>query len=243
MSRNRRNKRSSRIKITDYISLKTFIILVVILALIILACISVIRYRNQQDIELLAKQREELDKQIEDIFIETERNIQTSNNNKPDSIIRISAVGDILCGTEMLEDARQKDGTYTFDYMFQSITSYIQKSDIVFGTMETSFTNNPYSGYGNRNSPKEFGMAVKNSGINLVSISTNHSLDYGINGLKQTKEYLKEIGFSTVGDRLDKETVNIRTVKDAKIAFLSYTYGVEASASKSKKDLESLNIC
>ncbi len=242
MARNRRNKRSGRIKITDYISFKTFIILVIVLTLIILACVSIIRYRNQQDIEVLARQREELDKQIEEIFIETERNIETSKNNKPDSIIRISAVGDILCGTEMLEDAHQKNDIYTFDYMFQNITSYIKKSDIVLGTMETNFTNNPYSGYGNRNSPKEFGLAVKNSGINLVSISTNHSLDYGASGLKQTKEYLKEIGFETVGDRLEKETVNIQKVKDAKIAFLSYTYGVENESSKSKKDLESVSI-
>ncbi len=242
MSRNRRNKRSEGKRITDYISFKTFIISIIVLALIIIACVGIIRYRNMQDIEVLARQREELDKQIEEIFNETEKNIINSNSNKPDSIIRISAVGDILCGSEMLEDAHQKDDTYTFDYMFQNITSYIKKSDIVLGTMETNFTNNPYSGYGNRNSPKEFGNAVKNSGINLVSISTNHSLDYGSNGLKTTKEYLQEIGFSTVGDRLEKETVNIQTIKGAKIAFLSYTYGVEDSSSKGKKDLESLNI-
>ncbi len=242
MSRNRRNKRSGSKKITDYISFKTFIILIIVLSLIIVACVGIIRYRNQQDIEELAKQKEELDKQIEEIFNETEKTITNSNSNKPDSIIRISAVGDILCGSEMLEDAKQKDNTYTFDYMFQNITSYIKNSDIVLGTMETNFTANPYSGYGNRNSPKEFGMAVKKSGINLVSISTNHSLDYGISGLKETKKYLQEIGFSTVGDRLEKETVNIQKIKDAKIAFLSYTYGVEDSSSKSKKDLESLNI-
>ncbi len=242
MARNRRNKRSGSKKITDYISFKTFIILVIVLVLIIIACTSIIRYRNQQDIEMLAKQKEELDKQIEEIFSETEKTIINSNSNKPDRVIRISAVGDILCGSEMLEDAKQKDNTYTFDYMFQNITSYIKNSDIVLGTMETNFTANPYSGYGNRNSPKEFGMAVKKSGINLVSISTNHSLDYGINGLKETKKYLQEIGFSTVGDRLEKETVNIQKIKDAKIAFLSYTYGVEDSSSKSKKDLESLNI-
>ena len=131
MSRNRRNKRSERKRITDYISFKTFIISIIVLALIIIACVGIIRYRNMQDIEVLSRQREELDKQIEEIFNETEKNIINSNSNKPDSIIRISAVGDILCGSEMLEDAHQKDDTYTFDYMFQNITSYIKKSDIV----------------------------------------------------------------------------------------------------------------
>ena len=78
MSRNRRNKRSERKRITDYISFKTFIISIIVLALIIIACVGIIHYRNMQDIEVLARQREELDKQIEEIFNETEKNIINS---------------------------------------------------------------------------------------------------------------------------------------------------------------------
>lgn len=242
MARNRRNKRTFK-KLTDIISLKTFLTLLTSLTIIILLCLGIIFYRNYQDKQLLAKQRQELDAKIESIFTETIQNIANSNQNKPDSIIRISAVGDILCGEEMLKDAYQEENkTYSFDSMFQNITGFIQRSDIVVGTMETNFVNKAYSGYGNRNSPKEFGEAVKNSGINLVSLSTNHSLDYGLQGLKETKQYLQEIGFSTVGDRLKEETVTIKTVKNTKIAFLSYTYGVEEQTKKTKEELNSLNI-
>ena len=240
MSRNRRNKRNIK-NIIELINFKTFLILLTVLILIIISCIAIILYRNQQDQLLLAKQREELNKEIEAIFTETSANISNSNNVKRDSIIRISAVGDILCGEEMLEDAK-KDNQYNFTHMFKNITSFLEGSDISLGTMESNFINKPYSGYGNRNSPIEFAKAVKNTGINLVSISTNHSLDYGIEGLKQTKKELQNLGFDTVGDSLEENSVVIKEIKDTKIAFLSYTYGVENSSSKSKEELNSINI-
>ena len=242
MARNRRNKRTFK-KLTELINFKTFMIIITILGLIILACLGTIYYRNEQDKTLLAKQRQELDEKIESIFEDTVQTIANSNSSKPDTIIRISAVGDILCGEEMLQDAyNEETKNYSFDHMFQNITSLVKRSDVVLGTMETNFVEKAYSGYGNRNSPKQFGEAVKNSGINLVSISTNHSLDYGIAGLQETKDYLEQIGFGVVGDRLAEQTVTIKTIKNTKIAFLSYTYGVEEQASKTKEELEGLNI-
>ncbi len=240
MPRNRRNKRCSK-KMTELISLKTFLLLLAILILIISIASAIILYKKYQNNLILAKQREELDKEIEAIFIEASENIVNSNNIKRDSIIKISAVGDILCGNEMLDDAKEGQ-SYDFTHMFSNITNFIEGSDIALGTMETNFTNKPYSGYGNRNSPIEFAKAVKNSGINLVSISTNHSLDYGIEGLKETKEKLQELKFDTVGDTLDENSVVIKEIKDTKIAFLSYTYGIENSNYKSKEELNSVNI-
>lgn len=240
MPRNRRSKRCLK-KMTELISLKTFLLLLAILILIISIASAIILYKKYQNNLILAKQREELDKEIEAIFIEASENIVNSNNIKRDSIIKISAVGDILCGNEMLDDAKEGQ-SYDFTHMFSNITNFIEGSDIALGTMETNFTNKPYSGYGNRNSPIEFAKAVKNSGINLVSISTNHSLDYGIEGLKETKEKLQELKFDTVGDTLDENSVVIKEIKDTKIAFLSYTYGIENSNYKSKEELNSVNI-
>lgn len=242
MARNRRNKREVK-KVVQAIPLKTFLVLLVILIMIILACLLIIFYRNKQEKQLLTQQREELDKAIFAIYEETERNIANSNETVRDAIIRISAVGDILCGNEMLADAyHQETETYDFSPMFQNITSFISRSDIVVGTMETNFTENNYSGYGNRNSPKEFAQAVKNSGVNLVTLSTNHGLDYGVDGLQATKETLRELEFDTVGDNLGDNSVMIKNVKGTKIAFLSYTYGVENQTKKSKEELAAINI-
>lgn len=242
MSRNRRNKRSSR-SILEVMSSKTFITLTIILAIIIVICSVTIFYRNNKEKKILAEQRAELEKNIEAIFEETEKNIANSNNTVRDSIIRISAVGDILCENSILEDAYDK-GTQNYDFtsMFKNMSTFFTDSDITVGTMETNYTDNKYSGYGQRNSPISFAEALKNIGIDLVSISTNHSLDYGIEGLQETKRALEGIGYDVVGDNLGESRVKIKTIKNTKIAFLSYTYGFENQNSKTKDELDSANI-
>ena len=242
MARNRRNKRSSR-GIIEVMSSKTFINLTIILAIIIVICSVTIFYRNNKEKKILAEQRAELEKNIEAIFEETEKNIANSNNTIRDSTIRISAVGDILCENSILEDAYDKNtNSYDFKSMFKNMSTFFADSDITVGTMETNFTNNEYSGYGKRNGPISFAEAIKNTGIDLVSISTNHSLDYGIEGLQETKRALEGLEYDVVGDNLGESRVKIKTIKNTKIAFLSYTYGFENQNSKTKDELDSANM-
>lgn len=242
MSRNRRNKRNIR-KILNLREITPFFITAIILATIIVICSTTIIYRNKQDEELLARQRIELEKNIEAIFEETEKNIANSNNTIRDSTIRISAVGDILCENSILEDAYDKNtNNYDFKSMFKNMSTFFADSDITVGTMETNFTNNEYSGYGKRNGPISFAEAIKNTGIDLVSISTNHSLDYGIEGLQETKRALEGLEYDVVGDNLGESRVKIKTIKGTKIAFLSYTYGFENQNSKTKDELDSANM-
>lgn len=242
MSRNRRNKRNIR-KILNLREITPFFITAIILAAIIVICSTTIIYRNKQDEELLARQRIELEKNIEAIFEETEKNIANSNNTIRDSTIRISAVGDILCENSILEDAYNKNtNSYDFKSMFKNMSTFFADSDITVGTMETNFTNNEYSGYGKRNGPISFAEAIKNTGIDLVSISTNHSLDYGIEGLQETKRALEGLEYDVVGDNLGESRVKIKTIKNTKIAFLSYTYGFENQNSKTKDELDIANM-
>lgn len=242
MARNRRNKRSSR-SILEVMSSKTFITLTIILAIIIVICSVTIFYRNDKEKKILAEQRAELEKNIEAIFEETDKNIANSNNTTRDSIIRISAVGDILCENSVLDDAYDKDtNSYDFTPMFKNMSTFFANSDITVGTMETNFTDNKYSGYGQRNSPISFAEAIKNTGVDLVSISTNHSLDYGIEGLQETKRALEGLEYDVIGDNLGESRVKIKTIKNTKIAFLSYTYGFENQNNKTKDELDSANM-
>lgn len=192
MTRNRRNARK-RIIVKDYINMKTFLIIVGILLIIIFSCIGINEYRRYEDRQVIARQKEELNKQSQQIFSAIEENIDEINKNisEADEIIKMSAVGDILCGEEMIEDAyNEQTKTYDFYHMFKNASKYINKADIIMGTMETNFTSGKYT---SENTPKEFAKAVKESGVNVVTISHNHSLDYGLKGLKDTKAYLQEI--------------------------------------------------
>lgn len=241
MARNRRNTRRRSIK--DYLNMKTFITIVSILLAVIFVSFSINEYQRYADRQLLAKQKEELEKQTEQIFAAIDDNIAQTNQtiSEKDSIIKMSTVGDILCGEAMLKDAHYEEtDIYDFSHMFQRVSGYINKADIVMGTMETNFSKGNYTG---ENTPVEFAKAVKKSGVNLVTISHNHSLDLGLQGLKDTKKTLKDLGYDVVGDKLeDENAVLIKKVKDTNIAFLTYTYGVNGQKNKSKEELKAINL-
>lgn len=248
--RNRRNTRRKNV-ILETITNKNFIRISSILLVAIIILFGSIKIRNYFDKKELAEQARELDKQTGEIFTAMETEIKETNTKK-DGIkktftAKISAVGDILCQMDMIQDAQNED-SYDFSYMFDNITKYVKKSDIAIGTLETNFTSNRYSGVGKYNTPTEFLTAVKNSGISLVSLAHNHVLDYGEDGLNQTISKIHEKGMSITGIQNNEEnensefTGNIKEVNGIKIAFLSYTYGLSNENEISEEEKSKVNI-
>ena len=250
--RNRRNTRKRNVVIST-ITNRNFIIIVSVLLVLILISFGIIKIRNYQDEQLMARQAEELEKQTGEIFSAMENNLTGENvkseaqEENTNQTVTISAVGDILCQMDMIEDAYENNG-YNFSHMFNEITQYVKNADLTIGTMETNFTDNSFSGVGKYNSPIEFLNATKNSGINLVSIAHNHELDYGIDGLNTTVQKIQEAGLSVTGLKNNKENENkeftglIKDVKGIKIAFLGYTYGLSNEQEMTEDDKSYANI-
>lgn len=248
--RNRRNTRRKNV-ILETITNKKFIRISSILLVAIIILFGSIKIRNYFDKKELAEQARELDKQTGEIFTAMETEIKETNTKKDGikktSTAKISAVGDILCQMDMIQDAQNED-SYDFSYMFDNITKYVKKSDIAIGTLETNFTSNRYSGVGKYNTPTEFLTAVKNSGISLVSLAHNHVLDYGEDGLNQTISKIHEEGMNITGIQNNEEnensefTGNIKEVNGIKIAFLSYTYGLSNENEVSEEEKSKVNI-
>lgn len=242
MARNRRNtRRNNRIK--EFLTWRNFCIIIGILILIIIICIGINIGRSINSKIEIAKQQEELDKQSQQIFEEISESIEETNKNisESDSILRISAVGDILCSNDMLEDAYDKESkTYDFSHMFSNITNFANKSDIVIGTMETGITNS--NKYDEKNAPLEFAKAVRDSGVNLVTISHNHSLDNGVEELQETRENLEKLDFDVVGQKKEDNCIIIKEIKQSKIAFLTYTCFLDNEEKLKKDEIQSVNI-
>ena len=241
MARNRRNTRRIR-SIRDVLNMRTFLTIVGILMAIIIVCIGINTYKRYEEKSNLAKQKEEIEKQSEAIFTSINQTISKTNQNisESDSYIKMSAVGDILCSEEMLEDAyNSHTKTYNFSHMFSKASGYITDADIIMGTMETGIVDSRYNG---ERAPVEFARAVKNSGINLVTIAHNHSLDLGVKGVAETKKNLEDIGFDVIGDNSKENALLIKEIKNTKIAFLTYTDLLDNKSSKAKEELESINI-
>ena len=216
--RNRRNTRKRNV-VLDTITNKNFIIIVSILLAVIIVAEGVIQIRKYQDRKLLAKQAEELEKQTGEIFTAIENNLTSPSNNGETTVItrtaRISAVGDILCQMDMIDDAKIDD-VYDFSHMFTGISKFVKNSDIAIGTLETNFVDGKYSGVGKYNSPIEFLKAVKDSGIGLVSLAHNHVLDYGTQGLETTISKIKEQNIEITGIKNKVDESNENTLDEEK---------------------------
>lgn len=242
MARNRRNIRRKSIK--EYMNMKTFLIIVGILVAIIVVSIGINGTRLYFDRKEIARQQEEIRQQSEEIFSQITDNINQANQNisESDVLIKMSAVGDILCSQEMLDDAyNEQTKSYNFSHMFNRVSGFIDEADIVMGTMETGITDSKE--YNSQNAPIEFAQAVKNSGVNLVTIAHNHSLDNGVDGLSETQANLEELGYSVIGSQIETaNSVGIREVKGAKIAFLTYSCLMDNEQARNKEELNCVNM-
>lgn len=243
--RNRRNTRKRNV-VLDTITNKNFIIICSILLAIILISTVFIKYRQYQDKMVIAKQAENLSKQTEEIFSSIENTLKNPEESSTGEVRRttakIAAVGDILCQMDMIEDA-QTEGGYDFSHMFSGINKFINTADIKLGTLETNFLDREFSGVKKYNSPIEFLQAVKQSGINLVSVAHNHELDYGEDGLNTTVEKIKEQDITITGLKENPEfTGTIKEIRGIKIAFLGYTYGLSNENELSEEVKAKANI-
>lgn len=250
--RNRRKTRGNN-RIKEIIENKKFRKIVLILLIVILICSIFLVGRKVNDKIELSKQKKELEAETERIFSaidETLSNNNTSTEDSSDQVIKkvsVSAVGDILCGTEMLNDANT-NGVYDFSTMFTNVKEYTNKSDITIGTLETNFISNQnYSGVKKYNAPISFLTAIKDTGIDLVSLAHNHILDYGTSGLEETANTIQNnnIGVTGIENKMVDGTTfsgNIKEINGIKIAFLAYTYGLSNESELSDEEISSANI-
>ena len=230
MSNRRARTRRKDNKILELISNKTFVRLSIISIIVIIVCIAIMQFLNIKEREKIAEEKARIDAQIEDIYTSTSAQMNSVNEYKTNQIIRLAAVGDILCGNNL------KNYGKDYNNIFKDVSKYFKDADYTLGTYETTITDET----------KSFADAVKNSGVNFVSLAHNHALDNGIDGLNNTKNYLESIDIETVGtyDEAPENRVKIIEIKKTKIAITAYTYdnykqGVNIySEDLVKKDLE-----
>ena len=145
-----RGRRSNRKKSNIIVS-RSFLILIISLITIIVAAFGMIKIRKGINQSKIAKQAKELDNQTYEIFSKMDNKLANITANPSDGeamktkIVKISAVGDILCQMDMINSAKTENG-YDFSNMFSNITEFTKNSDITLGTLETNFADEEYSG-------------------------------------------------------------------------------------------------
>ena len=170
----------------------------------------------------------------------------SNKNTKQDTAepitFTLTSLGDTLCHNTQYWDAyNSKTDEYDFSYVYEDIKNYTLSSDITIGSLETTFAGKEkgYSNYPTFNTPDSLATALKDIGVDVVSLAENHALDYGYTGLCRTIDVFNNIGLSHLGTYKtaeDQEKILIKDVKGVKIAFINYTYGTNGIPLPSGKD-------
>lgn len=148
----------------------------------------------------------------------------------PELKITLAAAGDILAHRSIYTDACKGD-FYNFKPMFLPIKQYLEKADLAFANQEsvTGGAALGLSDYPRFNSPLELADAVKDAGIDVVSMANNHAMDRGETAILRALQHHDEIGMKYVGvhkERTSSPASAIFERNGIRVAFLAYTYGL-----------------
>ncbi|HRY31069.1 MAG TPA: CapA family protein [Candidatus Paceibacterota bacterium] len=174
-----------------------------------------------------------------------EASVQRRAEKNPVSEIRLLFVGDIMMDRNIRTVAEKKG----YDFYFECAMPTFSHYDFVIGNLEGPVTNfASVSRVKTEKDPNLFKFtmspetlsAMKNSGINIVSIANNHASDFGLEGLRQTKENILKSGLNYFGDLTDENNgILTLTKNDVTFTLIPFNEFSDAvSASKTIKNLK-----
>ena len=141
--------------------------------------------------------------------------------------LNLLCAGDLVIHMDVINAAKKSDGTYNFEWPFDSVKPYIGDADLAMCNLETTFTGGNYSGYPIFRCPDELASSLAAVGFDLVTTSSNHTFDTGEEGMYRTIDVLDKAGLKTAGSRPNTDVPRYTMVKKkgVNIAIVSYAYG------------------
>ena len=156
----------------------------------------------------------------------------TSSSNPPDpNRLTVTVSGDLLWHEEVWASGDNGDGTWDFTDMFADVKPMIEAADFAVCHQETVFAppEGPYLGYPGFESPPQVIDAIKDTGWDMCTTASNHSVDAGTAGLIRTLDTFDAAGVLHSGaarspEEMDQPRIFTAT-NGARIAVVTGTYG------------------
>ncbi|MEU6344825.1 CapA family protein [Streptomyces sp. NPDC046977] len=149
----------------------------------------------------------------------------------------VAAAGDILLHPQLI-DQGHKDALKTgkgvdgldFGPLMAGVKPVISKADLAICHLEPVIgePKGPFESYPNFVVPPQIATTIKDLGYDTCSTASNHSLDHGYEGVKNTLDTLDAAGVKHTGSfrtEQDSLTPLIMDVKGVKVAQISFAYG------------------
>jgi poly-gamma-glutamate capsule biosynthesis protein CapA/YwtB (metallophosphatase superfamily) len=155
--------------------------------------------------------------------------------------IQLMLVGDIMMGGR-IDGLLRNNG---FDYPYKHVGHLLREADIAAGNLENPITSRGEpldKQYTFRTSPDAI-PAIQESGFDVFNLANNHTLDYGLIGMRDTIKLLDEAGIGHMGAGEDEiEAFSPYTVEKngMRIDFLGFTNVVPDVTWKADKGIPGL---
>jgi poly-gamma-glutamate capsule biosynthesis protein CapA/YwtB (metallophosphatase superfamily) len=140
-----------------------------------------------------------------------------NNVEKTDSTWTMLVGGDVMLGRSVnTRSIKYKD----FNFPFLKIRDYLSSADLTMVNLETPVTEkcSPTDSGMIFCAPNESLVGLKWSGVDVVNLDNNHTLNHGDNGYEQTKKYLTQYGLSY----FDDENFYLNEIKGVKVGVLGF---------------------
>lgn len=150
-----------------------------------------------------------------------------------DNFIHIKAVGDICPGDKYIMGlgVLSKSKKFGTDFPLRQVKDVLQGTDIVLGNFEGLLTVKTKEGSGSDLTfcgLPEFAQAMARSGVAVLNVANNHSLEHGPEIFLESVEHLRTAGIKVCGLRSNAEEYYsepvILSVKGQRIGFLGYNW-------------------
>jgi len=151
------------------------------------------------------------------------------------SVFTLAAAGTIYAPKAIRTGAKTETGEYDFAPVFAGLGDALSSADLAIVTLET-MTAGEEKGYGNYNAPVQLLDALRDAGVDLVSLGTERALDKGYDGLQITMGELTARGIMHAGvsaaDGTAKKT-DLIGINGIQAAVLAYSYGLSEEGKES----------
>ena len=166
-------------------------------------------------------------KAIPETEIQTESETETTYIY-PEKDITIGSTGCMLLHSPFIDSYPDAEGNYDFSSIYKYITPYYSAPDFMTCEFEGSLAGPDagYSGYPLFLSPDVIIENIRDAGVDLQFLASNHVYDGGSDGFHRTMEVYnqKNIAFSGVREKNTDKQYTIEDINGIKVGFIDYVY-------------------
>lgn len=170
-------------------------------------------------------QAEQTEPETETAGTETEAQ---SERVYPEADITVGATGCMLLHSPFMTSYPDAEGNYDFSSIYRFITPYYSAPDYMTCEFEGALGGEElgYSGYPNFKSPDAIIENIRDSGVDLQLLATNHIYDAWSAGFRRTMEVYDEKGIAFTGVRRNEQEKHyyIADINGVTVGFVNYVY-------------------